>query len=193
MSHTMRKYPASSRCSMSASSRSIWRCARCHKSFCPGRKYKARRQLQCVRNSRRQIGEQLQHLLRRLDVALAVASQQTAARIERAMVANAGEDIQNLALFRPGVLCSLRGQQRQLQAARQLDGSLIARLLCTVVVPLQFDINIFSPVDSNQLFQRGAARFHAAVCQSASQRTFVAASEAIKPSAYSLRSATEAV
>ena len=83
------------------------------------RECEARRQLQRVRDGLRQIGKQLQHLLRRLDVALAVARQQTSGSIERAMVANAGEDIQNLALLRLGVLRALRCQQRQLQAARQ--------------------------------------------------------------------------
>ena len=86
------------------------------------REFQTRRQLQGVRDGFGQIGEKLQHLLRRFDIALAVTRQQASRGIERAMVANAGEDIENLALFRLGVLCALRGQQWQAQAARQLDG-----------------------------------------------------------------------
>src|SRR5208283_5233192 len=100
------------------------------------RELEARRQLQGVRDGLRQIGKQLQHLLRRLDVALAVLSQQTSGSIERAMVADAGEDIQNLARFRFGILCALCCQQRESQAARQLDRRLITCLLRTVVVAL---------------------------------------------------------
>ncbi len=93
------------------------------------RECETRGQLQRVRDGVRQIGKQALHLLRCLDVALAVARQQTAGSIERAMVANAGEDIQNLALLRLGILRALRRQQRQVQAVCQIDRGLIARLL----------------------------------------------------------------
>ena len=129
------------------------------------RELKARRQLQRVRDGLGQIGKQPQHLLRRFDIALAVVRQQTSGSIERAMVADAGEDIQNLALFRLGILRALRCQQRQSQAARQFDRRLIAGLLRAVVVALQLDVNIFVAVDRDELFERAAACFHAAVRQ----------------------------
>ena len=97
------------------------------------------------------------------------------------MVANAGEDIENMALIGLGILRALRGQQRQLQAACQIDGGLIACFLLTVVVALQFDINIIVTVDRDELFERAATRRQAAAGQCISQQAFIASRETDQP------------
>ena len=94
------------------------------------------------------------------------------------MIANAGEDIENLPLFRLGVLRALRGQQRQAKAARQLDGRLIAGFLLAVVVALQFDINILVPKDGDELFERAAACLSCRRWPAHGQWAFVAAGQA---------------
>ena len=100
------------------------------------REIEAGRELQGVRSGLRQIGKELQHLLRRFEVALTVACQQTSGRIECAMVADAGKHVEDLTLCGFGVLRALRSQHWQLQTASQLDGRLIACFLRAVVVSL---------------------------------------------------------
>ena len=67
------------------------------------------------------------------------------------------------------------------QAARQLNGRLIARFLRAVVVALQFDVNIFVPIDRDELFEHAPRFGHAAAGQRMCQRTFVAAGQANQP------------
>ena len=94
------------------------------------------------------------------------------------VIANAGEDIQDLALFRLGVLRALGCQQRQVQAARKLNCRLIAGLLRAIVVALQFHIDIAVSIDRDELFKELAARFHATVEQCTGQRAFLASGQA---------------
>ena len=94
------------------------------------------------------------------------------------MIADAGEDVENLPLFRLGILRALRCQQRQAEAARQRDGRLVARFLLAVVVPLQLDVNIFATINRDEQFERASRFGHSAVGQRMRQRTFVAAGDA---------------
>src|SRR5579862_843805 len=116
-------------------------------------------------------------MLRRFQVAFAVARQQPAGGIERAVIADAGEDVEDLALLRASVLRALGCQQRKLQTACQLDCSLIAGLLRAVIVALQLNINIFSPVKRDQPLELRARLTETAALQCVRQRTFVAPSQ----------------
>ena len=109
------------------------------------------------------------------------------------MIANAGEDIENLALFRLGILRTLGGQQRQLQAARQFDRRLVAGFLCAVVVALQFDINIVVAIDRDKLFERAPASSMPPCARAYARGPSSPPVMQISPEAYSARSSTEAM
>src|SRR5271165_145144 len=57
--------------------------------------FETRRKFDRVGGGFRQVGKEPQHLLRRFEIALAVAGQQASGGIKRAMVTNAGKSIQN--------------------------------------------------------------------------------------------------
>ncbi len=88
------------------------------------------------------------------------------------MIADAGEHIENLALLRLGILRALGCQQRQAEAARQRNHRLVARLLLAVVMPLQLDIDVFAPINKDQLFKRASCLGNSAVCQRVRERAF---------------------
>ena len=155
------------------------------------REFEARRQLQSIGGSFGQIGEEPLHLFRRLDITLAVPRQQAARSIERAMIANAGKDIEDLALFGLGILRTLRRQQRQAQAARKLDCRLVASFLRAIVVALQLDVNIFAAVDRDKLFEGAAACFQPRLVNACASGPSSPPVMQINPVAYSARSASE--
>ena len=97
------------------------------------------------------------------------------------VIANASENIQDLPLFRLGVLRALGCQQRQMQAACELNCRLIARLLRAIVVALQFHIDISVAVDRDELFEELAACLHATALEDMSQRPFVASGQTYQP------------
>ena len=74
----------------------------------------------------------------------------------------------------------MRCQQRQLQAACQLDRCLIAGLLRAVVVALQLDVHIFAAIDRDEFFDSAAACLPTTLSQRISQQTFLAAGKTDK-------------
>ena len=85
-----------------------------------------------------EIREKPRHFGVRLDVALAVAFQQTASGGQRDFVADAGEDVQQFALRRDGIGGIVGGDERDAETAGALDYLLVVRLFLAVVMALQF-------------------------------------------------------
>src|SRR5262247_1443195 len=88
---------------------------------------------------------------------LCIPGQQAARSFESRVVANACEDVQNLALLRPGVLDAIGGNDRKPQCACDLNGLMIDGLLLAVEMPLHFDINAIPPKDFYKPFDRSPA------------------------------------
>ena len=76
--------------------------------------------------------------------------QQASRCIERRLVTDAGEDIEDFALILCGVVHATRGQQRQVQRAGDADGRTVAMLFLTVEVALQLDVDISRAEDAYQ-------------------------------------------
>ena len=89
-----------------------------------------------VRDRFRQIGKELGHFRWRLQISLRILRQQFSRKVHPCVIADAGENIEDLALFGSRVAWSIGCEQRQRIAARQCDHCLIARFLLAVKMPL---------------------------------------------------------
>ena len=99
----------------------------------------------------RQIGEQLRHFLAAIsDVTLGVAGEQAAGGHQRALVADGGEDVAELAVVRGGVADAVGGEQRKMQVAGDFDGDAVAGFFFAVEVALQFDVDIVGAEDAGE-------------------------------------------
>jgi hypothetical protein len=145
------------------------------------REAKARRELQRVGDRFGKIGKQAQHLLRCLDISLAVVRQQLPGGVEMTVMPDTGEYIEDLPLFRPGILRALGREQWQLQAVRQLDRCLVAIFLRAVVVALQLNIHVVAAIDFRKTLERVFCFRHTAMRQGVRQRAFVSAGHANQP------------
>src|SRR5438094_963643 len=102
---------------------------------------KPRSYLPCVRDGVRHVGEQSDHLFRRLWISLRVAFQEPACTSKRCVMTQTGECVEYLPAARFGVTHSIGGHQGQAQAAPQLDHRLVASFLVTMKMSLQFQID----------------------------------------------------
>ena len=75
-------------------------------------------------------------------MALGIAGEKSSGGRERAVMADAGEDIEHFALRRLRVANAIGGEQRQIQFARDFEGRLVARFFFAAEMALQFDVNI---------------------------------------------------
>src|SRR5262249_62059770 len=100
------------------------------------REPEALRNRACVGDRLRNIGEEARHLRGRLHVAFAVARQQTACLGERGVIANAGEDVEQLALRGRGAGGMIGRDNADAETARAVDGRLIVRFLLAIEVTL---------------------------------------------------------
>ena len=124
------------------------------------------------------IGEKRRHFRVRLEMALGIAAQQAAGVREHTVMANAGEDIQQLALLGQRVRDAISSQQRQLQLSRDGHRSLVARFLFAAEMALQFDVNIFPAERAAKLLHAFDGGVEPALRQSVRERTFVAPRQA---------------
>jgi len=86
------------------------------------------------------VGKEEFHLVRRAKVALAAALEQAAGGVEGATLANAGEDVGEVAVFRPRVARATGRDQWQSQLPREIEERPVAVLLGAQAVALQFDV-----------------------------------------------------
>ena len=84
-------------------------------------------------------------------MALGIAREQAAGGGERAVMADAGEDVEHFALRRLRVADAIGGEQRQMQFARDFDRRLVARFFVAVEMALQFDVDIFAAEEFAEL------------------------------------------
>ena len=80
-------------------------------------------------------------------MALGVAREQAARRHQRAMVADGGEHVAELAVVGGGVTDAIGGEQRKMKVAGDFDGDAVARLFFAMIVALEFDVNIVAAED----------------------------------------------
>jgi len=86
------------------------------------------------------IGEEHLHFALRVQVALATALEQAARGIEGEALADAGEDIGEVAVLRPRVTDPAGRHQRQSQTPREVDACLITMFLGAQAVALELDV-----------------------------------------------------
>ena len=95
------------------------------------------------------------------------------------MVADAGEDVEHLALFGVRIADAVGGDERKMERAREFDGSLVAGFFGAIVVALKFDKNIVGTEDTESCSSMRARLPRRRRCASAcAKRTVFAASEA---------------
>ena len=107
-----------------------------------------------------------------------VESQQTTGVVEIGMVTHRRKDIQYLAVVCRGVADSIGGKNWQFQRLGDSDCRLIAPLLLTFTVTLDFNVNAVSSENSYQPFDRLTACLLTAAHKRGGQRAFVATREA---------------
>ena len=106
------------------------------------REAEARRNDLRVGDGFRNVGEKLRHFRGALEMALGIAREQAARFGQRGLVMQAGEDVEHFALRFRRVADAVGGDQGQLEAARELDGGLIARFFVAIEMALQFDVDV---------------------------------------------------
>src|SRR5258708_10058913 len=98
--------------------------------------------------------------------------------VEIGVMTHRRKDIEHLAVVCRGVADSIGGEDRQLQRLCDSDCRLIAPLLLTFTVTLDFDVNAVSSENPYQPFDRLAACLLTAAYQRGGQRAFVTTREA---------------
>ena len=77
-----------------------------------------------------------------MQVPLCIAAQEPPSRIESLAMAYARKDVEHFALIRCSITNTARRQQRQVQRTRNTNRRTVAMFFFTVVVALQFDVDI---------------------------------------------------
>ncbi len=88
----------------------------------------------------RLVGKEERHLARRSQVAFAAALEQSAGGVQGRALADAGEDIGEIAVGRFRIAGAAGGQQRQPQAPSEIDERPVAVFLVAQAVALQFHV-----------------------------------------------------
>ncbi len=83
-------------------------------------------------------------------MALGVALEQAAGIGELDMIADAGEDVEKFTLLGNSIGGAVGGDERDAEVSRTVDGGLIVGLLVTLVVALQFGIEVLGTEDVEQ-------------------------------------------
>ncbi len=128
----------------------------------------------------REIGEELGHLARGLQMALAVLVEPAAGGVEIGVEADARQDVVQRLVAAPGVAHSVGGHEWQPQPSGQLDERLVAPLFVAQPVALQLDVEP-AVEDPPEVIDSAAGRLEAAVGESADDRPLGAAGETVKP------------
>src|SRR5271154_6279402 len=115
-------------------------------------KFQPRGQGHGIRNGLGKIAESVRHLPRIAQVALVIYCEQAASLFQVSMVTDRSKYIENFSVICRGITNTVGSQQRQAQALGNTDGGLVAPFFLTLVMALNFYIDILSSEDSNQLF-----------------------------------------
>jgi hypothetical protein len=95
---------------------------------------------------------------------LTVFRQQPACTIKLGMVPNGGEEIKDLAIVGVCVPNSICREERKFQGSRNSNCCLIAPFLFTLIVSLQFNINVLRTEDSYDSFNHLTSGLFTAAC-----------------------------
>jgi hypothetical protein len=97
---------------------------------------------------------------------LRIAAEQASGSGQGAMMANAGENIEQLPLLRLGMADSIGSHDRQAQFSRELQCGLIASLFCAAKVALHFDIHVLCAKDFGEAANAFLGTFYSTVRKS---------------------------
>jgi hypothetical protein len=125
------------------------------------------------------VGEQGGGLGGRAQVALAVAVEDGAGGVEGDPLADAGEDVGELFVLAPGVADAAGGDERQAEAAGELDQGLVAVLLVPQVVALELDVEPAGE-EVGEAGELAAAAVEAAVGEALGDQALGAAGQAVQ-------------
>ncbi len=106
-------------------------------------------------------------------MALGIKIQQPSGIGKRAVIANAGKNVQHFPAMRRRVTHAVRGQQRQIQFSRDDYRRLIPRFFHAAEMPLQFHVNILTPKNAAKLLHAFSPAFNSSVNQRVFQRPLV--------------------
>jgi hypothetical protein len=98
-----------------------------------------------VRHRLRQVPKEFRHLRVALQVALAVEGEPAPRRVQRRVVAQAGEDVDDPGVGGRGVQDAVRGEDRQPHGARPVHEECVAALLAGDPVALDLDVEPVRP------------------------------------------------
>ncbi len=109
---------------------------------------------------------------------LAIERQQPAGMIQVCVVANGGEEIEDLPFIGGGVTYAVGRKQWQLERPRNADGCLVTPLFVPFLMSLQFDVDVLGPEDVNETLDGLTSSFFASVCEGRCEWTFVSSCKA---------------
>src|SRR5579884_4529402 len=95
-------------------------------------------------------------------------------------MADGGEEIEDFAIVCVGVAHAVGREYRKTERGCDAHRGLVAPLLLTEVVALEFDVDIFTAEDVDELLDDFAPGFFAAAHEGRGKRAFVSAGEAYK-------------
>jgi len=96
------------------------------------------------------IGEIFSHFGVALEMSLRIAGQEFARGVEMGVLADTGEDVENLAAIRAGILHAVRGNNRQAEMFRQIAEFLVTAIFPAEKMPLNFDVDVIAAEDADK-------------------------------------------
>ncbi len=112
------------------------------------------------------------------NLALGVALEEAAGLVERDVVADGGEDVEDFALVLGGVADAVGGEDGEMEGLGDAQGGLVAGFFGAVAVALQLDVDVVGAEDADELLDALAAGGFAAGGERGGEWAFVAAGEA---------------
>ncbi len=104
----------------------------------------------------RDVAKELRHLLARLEEALGVQRQLPPGRLERRLVADAGEHVVERAILRRREAHAVGGHHRDVKRGRQRDQRLVVGLLVPDEMPLQLQVDVRPAEQADQAIHQAA-------------------------------------
>jgi hypothetical protein len=126
----------------------------------------------------RQVVKEGTHLLRRSQVAARIDGEQTTGVRQRFAIADAGEDVEDLAVVLRGVAHAVGGDHGKMERRGDAQRCLVAPLLFPLLVALELDVYIVAAIDGDQPINSRAALRLTATRERCRERTLVAAGKA---------------
>ena len=104
----------------------------------------------------RQIGEQPRHLQRRLEIPLGIGREPPAGRVERRMLADAGQHVEERPLVRCGEAHAAGRDDRHAKRLGEADERVVVVFLIAAQVPLQLHIDLAASEEADEPIEQAA-------------------------------------